>query len=233
MGHWQKCNVVLVWVAVTLCVGVTRGWTQQETPSKSVSLGVQTASVVLKHYARNPAALDPKTEQPLQSNGNWFISKVPPAACPETKNACVEVFYEVPAESVRCSWVVLLKADGSDGAFLEENDDSERYLMRVVSKAEAKTLVNTRNNPIFPPIAIAVRVMGDVIVEAVVDKSGAVQKALVVSGPPIVQQASVNAAVKWTFKPLMVGTRAVPYKVKLVFRFRTMGSPSASGDLAP
>jgi TonB family protein len=198
-------------------------------------VGAQAASVVLKHYALNPTGLDPKMEQPLPSSGSWLIGKVPPTACPQTKETCVEVFYEVPAESVRCSWVVLLNADGSDGTFLEENDDTERYLMRIVSKTEASALVNTRKNPIYPPIAIAAQVSGDVVVEAVIGKSGDLQGARVISGPPMVQQAAIQATKSWTFKPMLVGTRAVPYKVRLVFRFRSNGHPGearATGDLA-
>ena len=233
MRGWPKRGIFLACVVVTLWVGTTRGWAQQESPSKPVSVGAQAARVVLKHYALNPFALDPKTSQPLPSNGNWSIGKTTPASCPQIGPPCVEVFYDVPAESVRCSWVVLLNADGADGAFLDENDDAERYLMRVVSKTEALALVSTRKNPVYPPIAIAAKVTGEVVVEAVVGKSGDVQKTLVVSGPPMLTMAASQAAQSWKFKPMMVGTRAVPCEVKLVFSFKNFVYPSASGDLAP
>ena len=125
MSHCLKANLYLICAVAVLGVGATRSWTQQESP-KSTSVGVQAATVVLKHYALNSHALEAGTQQPLPNNGAWSLGKVPPAACSQIKETCVEVFYEVPAESVRCSWVVVLNADGPDGKFLEDNDDSER-----------------------------------------------------------------------------------------------------------
>ena len=96
----------------------------------------------------------------MPTDGSWSLSKASPAACSATEEKCVEVFYDVPAASVRCSWVVLLNADGADGQFLDENDSAATYLKRIVSRSEAIALVNTRKNPVYPPIAVAARVQG-------------------------------------------------------------------------
>jgi TonB family protein len=143
------------------------------------------------------------------------------------------VFYDLPTESMRCSWVVLLNADGADGVFLDENEDAERYMMRVASMTEAKALVNNRKNPVYPPIAIAAQVSGEVVTEAIVGKSGDVQKIIVVSGPPMLTSAAFQAAKSWSFRPMMVGTTAVSCEIKLVFRFRTFPFVNAWGDFAP
>ena len=233
IGYWLRCNISLVCVVWALGVGATRGWTQQESPSQPVSVGAQAASVVLKHYELNPAALDLMTEQPLPNSGSWSVGKVPPASCPQTKETCVEVFYEVPAESVRCSWVVLLDGDGTDGKFLDENDDTEFYMRLKVSKSEAKALVITRKKPVYPPIAIAAQVSGPVVLELLVGKTGEFQKLTVVSGPPMLQQAAIVAARNWRFKPMMVGARAVPYGIQLVFTFRVLNPSWTIVDVAP
>jgi TonB family protein len=226
MRRWLKCNMVFV-CAVALNMEAAQGWAQQESTSKQISAGEQAVSVILKNYTLNQLALDPKTKKPLPRNGSWSVGKVPPASCPQTKEACVEVFYKVPAASVQCSWVVLLNGDGTEGKVLDENDDTERYWMRAVSKREASALVIARKKPIFPPIAIMARVSGDVIIEAIVGPSGNVQKVFALSGPAMVQQAAVNAAQNWSFKPMMVGARVVPYEIKLVFTFLTPGPPLA------
>jgi TonB family protein len=189
--------------------------------------------VVLKHYAVNPHALEPTTQKPLSREGSWSISKTAPASCPQTNEACIEVIYKVPAEAVQCSWVVLLNGDGKDGKFLEENDDTERYFLRVVPKSEASPLLNATKNPVYPPIAMAARVTGDVVLDAVVGKSGGMRDIFVVSGPAMLQQASLDGARYWSFKPIMLGARAVPYEVKLVFKFRLLAVPTAKGELAP
>jgi TonB family protein len=222
-----------VWSMAALAGAITAGSAQQGSPPDSASIGKQAVSVVLKHYAMNPGSLDSKTGQPLPRNGNWSVGKTSPANCPQTKQPCIEVFYEIPAESVRCSWVVLLNEDGTDGTFLDENDDTERYLRRRVSQSEAKALIKSRKKPIFPPIAVMAHASGAVVVEVQVGKSGAVEKVALVSGPSMEQKASTDAAKDWSFKPLMVGKRAVQYEVQLVFTFRTSGPPYASVEVAP
>jgi len=233
MRRWLKCNLFLICAMAALSVGVEQGRAQQESAPKPVSMGAQAVAVLLKHYAVNPKALEPTTQKPLSREGSWSIRKTIPASCPQTNEVCVEAIYKVPAEAVQCSWVVLLNGDGKDGKFLEENDDSERYFMLVVSKSEASTLLNATKNPVYPPIAMAARVTGDVIIETVVGKSGQVRDVFVVSGPAMLQQASLDAARYWSFKPMMLGARAVPYEVKLVFKFRLLAVPTAKGELAP
>lgn len=231
--NWLTHNRFLVRIVCILGVGTTQGWAQPDIPPKPLSIGAQAAGVVLKHYTFNPAALDPKTDKPLTSKGSWSVSKETPASCPQTKETCVEVFYEFPDESVRCSWVVLLNADGSDGKFLEENDDAERYMLLTATKSEAKALVVTRKKPVFPPIAAAVGTSGAVVVNVLVGKTGEPQKFGVVSGPPIVQYAAMDAAKSWKFKPMLVGARAVPYAIQLTFTFQTVNPSFTKVDVAP
>jgi len=220
-------------VSAVLLSGTAFGWAQQESHSGTPSVGTQAVSVVLKHYAMNPLALTPKTGHALPGDGTWSLSKSSPASCPQTKETCVGISYQVPAESVRCYWVVLLNEDGTDGTFLEENDDSEHYLLRKVLPGEATTLVDRRQKPLYPPIAMAAHISGTVVMEAMVGKSGEVQKIALVSGPTMVQPASLDAARQWSFKPMMVGSRAVPYEIQLVFAFRTTGPPIGTVETTP
>jgi len=188
---------------------------------------------VLKHYDVNPLAKDLAAGQPLALNGDWSIGKTTPASCPQTGQTCVGVFYTVPAQSVECSWVVVLNADGSDGTFLEENEDAARYLLRRVSKGEAKNLVVTRSKPVYPPIALALQAGGPVTLMGQIDKSGTVNGLRVLSGSPTLQQAPLEGATTWKFKPFMVGSMAVPYEVEFTFTFRGLSPMSGLVELAP
>jgi hypothetical protein len=222
MRFWLKYSMFLV-CAATFCLGGVQGRAQQERSSILVLRGEQAVGVVLKNYA----LLSPKAEKPLPRNGNWSAVKVSPASCPQNQEACVEVFYKVPAASVSCSWVVLLSSDGAEGKFLAENDDAEHYWMRVVSMRDAKALVVKRKKPVFPPIAILAHVSGNVTIEAIVDQFGKVQNIRMVGGPAMVQPVAADAARNWIFRPMMVGSRAVPYKVDLVFTFLAGAPPFA------
>jgi TonB family protein len=209
------------------------GWAQQEALQVPDLARRQAVSVVLKHYSINPLALDPKTQQPLPRDGSWSTGKTVPSSCPQTKDVCLEVFYRVAAANVKCSWVVLLNADGTDGSFLDQNDDSEHFLIRRLSEGEAKVLVNARKKPVFPQIAIMAHVSGTVVMNVIVGKSGEVQGVKVISGPPMEQQAAADAARAWVFKPLMVGARAIPFEVQLAFSFETTGPPFGTVTMKP
>ena len=226
--------IKVFWIIVCVAgLTETRGRAQQESPQAPVPVEKLAVSAVLKRYAINPLALDPKTAHPLPRDGKWSVSNVRPVSCPQTTETCLEVFYRVAAESVQCSWIVLLNRDSVDVKFLDENDDAEHYMTPMVSQNEAKALVNTRKKAVFPPIAIAAHVTGTVVLDVFVGKTGEVQKVAVESGPAMEQQAALDAARNWSFKPMMVGTRAVPYATQLAFTFRTTGPGFATVEMAP
>ena len=205
-----------------LCAVAVAGAAAQAVAQPALA-GQQAVSVVLKHYAVNPAAIDAKTGKALPGDGGWSVSKTPPPACPQTAAPCLEVFYQVPAEGVRCAWTVLLNPDGADGSILDENDDAERYLLRRVSGSEAAAQVSARRMPVYPPIAKAAHVSGVVVINVIVGKSGEVQSAIQFGGPPMLTGAAIDAANHWSFKPLTVGARTVPYDIKVQFTFHTTG----------
>lgn len=219
-------------VAVIFAVETAQGTAQRDSSTPS-SVGPQAVKVVLKHYAMNPLALDPKMKEALPGTGGWLIGNARPASCPQTTETCAEVIYQVPAESVRCSWVVLLSTDGSDGTFLDENDDAEHYLLPMISESDAQAFVTSRKKPIYPPIAIAAHLSGTVTVNALVSKSGDVQQIVSTGGPAMLRGAAEEAARGWSLKPLTVGARAVPYEIQLSFTFQTKGPPSGTVDMAP
>jgi len=79
---------------------------------------------------------------------------------------------------------------------------------------DSATLLNSatsRENAVYPPLARAAHVSGDVIVEMVVDEQGDVISATATSGHPLLKEAALAAARQWKFKPMNVG--GVPAKV--------------------
>jgi periplasmic protein TonB len=55
--------------------------------------------------------------------------------------------------------------------------------------------------PVYPAIAREARIQGTVVVEATISKEGAVEHARVVSGPPILAAAALNAIVQARYQP--------------------------------
>jgi TonB family protein len=76
-----------------------------------------------------------------------------------------------------------------------------------------------RVEPEYPPIARAAGAQGNVTVQVVIDEQGNVASARAVSGHPLLQQASVDAARQWVFKPTVVDGKPAKVNGTLSFSF--------------
>jgi TonB family protein len=203
---------------------------QQTQDSAAIALqnsGQQAVAALLKQVGLDPTALVESTGKPLPANGNWSIGKNVPAECPQTTDGCFLILYSVPDQKVSCGWVVRLTGGGSSGIILNQNEDASRYLLRRLPTSQAADMLVTKKKPIYPPIAAAAHVKGQVLVKIFVSPEGAVQKAFVVSGPAMLQTSSMDAAKGYVFKPLIVGKKAVRFETDVTFDFTTFG-PSSS-----
>jgi TonB family protein len=77
--------------------------------------------------------------------------------------------------------------------------------------------------PVYPPIAQAARVSGTVVLQATISKTGAVEELKVVSGPPMLQQAALDAVKTWRYKPYLVNKKAVPVQAQVIVVFSLGG----------
>ncbi|NYF88499.1 TonB family protein [Edaphobacter lichenicola] len=191
-------------------------------------VGAQAIRAMLKQSLLDSTVVVEKTGKSLPSNGAWSVGKDAPSSCPQTSDACVRILYQVSEDGVSCNWVVQLIGDGNDGVILEQNKDATRYFLRRLTTSQAADIVLTRKQPIYPPLAAAAHLNGSVVVRAVVSSSGAIEKALIVSGPEMLRTSSIDAIRGWSFKPLMVGTEPVRFETDVTFDYKTMG-PSSSG----
>jgi len=72
--------------------------------------------------------------------------------------------------------------------------------IRVSKEVQAANLI-VKVAPIYPPLARAARIQGIVRMRAVIAKDGTVQQLDVVSGPPVLVQAAIEAAKQWRYAP--------------------------------
>ena len=63
--------------------------------------------------------------------------------------------------------------------------------------------------PVYPPIAIQGRVEGTVVLEAVIDETGAVKDLRVVRSIPLLDRAAIDAVGKWRYTPTRLNGTAV------------------------
>lgn len=80
--------------------------------------------------------------------------------------------------------------------------------VRVSGAVVAGLLIN-KTPPVYPRLAIAVRAEGTVVLQATISKVGTIENLRVVSGPPILQQAAIDAVQSWRYKPYLLGGEPV------------------------
>lgn len=73
--------------------------------------------------------------------------------------------------------------------------------------------------PVYPEMARAAEVEGVVVVRAMVSKEGRIEKAFVISGHPMLDEAALAAVRAWVFKPALQQHRPVKVWVTVPIRF--------------
>ena len=81
--------------------------------------------------------------------------------------------------------------------------------------------VKTRHvPPVYPPIALASRREGIVILEAVIAESGRVRDVRVLRSVPLLDQAAVDAVRQWEFTPTKLNGEPVPIVMTVTVNFQ-------------
>ncbi len=78
-----------------------------------------------------------------------------------------------------------------------------------VSRDEAAKHIRHKVEPVYPPIAKAAHVMGQVVMKVSVAPDGKVSNVKVVSGPPLLIEAAVDAVKLWSYVPFQSDGSAV------------------------
>ncbi len=88
-----------------------------------------------------------------------------------------------------------------------------------ISTMVSEGLILHRTIPVYPPIAIAMRAQGTVVLAATISKSGTIENLRVMGGPAILQQAALDAVRTWRYKPYMLDGQPVEVEttVNVVF----------------
>jgi len=77
----------------------------------------------------------------------------------------------------------------------------------------------SRVAPVYPDIARKTHTSGTVVVEVAIDEQGKVVKATAQSGPFMLRDEAVKAAMKWQFRPASIGGTNVPSTTKITIVF--------------
>ena len=78
--------------------------------------------------------------------------------------------------------------------------------------------------PTYPAIAKTARVQGNVVLQASISKEGAIEHLQVVSGPPLLIQAAVDAVKQWRYRPYILNGEPVEVETTVTVQFTLSGS---------
>jgi protein TonB len=90
--------------------------------------------------------------------------------------------------------------------------------VRVGGEISAPRLVH-RVEPEYPPIAVSALIEGMVILEATVDKTGAVRDARVLRSHGVLDEAAVRAVEQWRYEPLLLNGAPTPFVLTVAVSF--------------
>jgi protein TonB len=73
--------------------------------------------------------------------------------------------------------------------------------------------------PVYPAMARDAGIEGDVVIDTAIDPRGNITSARVVSGPPMLRQAALDALRQWKYAPSMLNGEPVPVQVTVTIKF--------------
>ena len=77
--------------------------------------------------------------------------------------------------------------------------------------------------PQYPPIAKAAHVQGVVVLHAIISKQGTIENLQVISGPPMLTAAALDAVRRWRYKPYLLNGEPTEVETTINVNF-TFGS---------
>jgi protein TonB len=80
--------------------------------------------------------------------------------------------------------------------------------------------VITRVEPVYPALAKQTHMQGSVMLDAIIDEHGNITQMNVVSGPPLLIQAAMDAVRKWRYEPTYLNDEPVPVQLNVTVTFR-------------
>jgi protein TonB len=91
--------------------------------------------------------------------------------------------------------------------------------LRLPSKLVESTIIY-KTIPQYPAIAKAARQEGTVTLQAMISKSGTIEHLQVISGPPILQQAALDAVKTWRYRPYLLNDQPIEVEttVSVIFK---------------
>jgi len=88
----------------------------------------------------------------------------------------------------------------------------------LITKIVSARLIH-KVKPIYPPAAVEARIQGSVVLQALVAKDGAVRDVRLISGPPILAPAAIDAVKQWQYRPSYINGQPLEWESLVTVNF--------------
>ena len=76
-----------------------------------------------------------------------------------------------------------------------------------------------RVEPRYPPLAIQAHIQGQVVLQAMISRSGLIENLQLVSGHPMLAQAAIDAVSQWRYRPYVLNGEPVDVQTQVTVNF--------------
>ena len=80
-----------------------------------------------------------------------------------------------------------------------------------------------RVQPLYPPLARQARIQGQVVLRAIIGRSGAIENLQVLGGHPMLVQSAIDAVKQWRYRPYSLNGEAVEVETQVTVNFVLSG----------
>jgi protein TonB len=78
--------------------------------------------------------------------------------------------------------------------------------------------------PAYPALARSARIQGQVVLQAVISKQGTIENLKVLTGPPMLVPAAIEAVRQWRYRPYVLNGEPVEVETQITVNFSLGGS---------
>lgn len=89
-----------------------------------------------------------------------------------------------------------------------------------VSQGVTKGLLIQKIEPKYPPLALAARIQGQVLLKAIIGKSGEIKELELLSGHPMLAPAAIEAVRQWHYRPFLLNGEPVEVDTTVTVNFQ-------------
>ena len=164
-----------------------------------------------------PSAIQPSAEQPKKSAiGDVHLAAPVVAARGKKQASDVDAGINLTSDDQPASG-----ADALNSGLVQASSQPAAPVSKLAVGGDVKQAVLISSvPPMYPAMARTQRVSGSVVVDALIEPNGRVSTMKVVSGPPTLQQAAMDAIKQWKYRPATLDGSPVAMHLTVTIQFR-------------